>query len=110
MVISPANDHAKNNFSRTSLALVCVLAVSTFKTTAADITTNAASPAAPIAGPGNYRNLFAESRHTPQETSTKINRTFQQLWFKSVRDVEGEWNRLVNNVCQFARFVEVSRV
>ena len=44
------------------------------------MTTNAPSPATPYSVSGNYRNLFAEAGHSPQETSTKINATFQQLF------------------------------
>jgi len=29
---------------------------------------------------GQYRNLFAEAGHAPQEVSAKINATFQQLF------------------------------
>ena len=82
MVISPANQsRAKNNFPRNALALACLLAALIVKTTAA-ATTNAPSPApaAPDFNLGNYRNLFAEAGHAPQETSAKINAAFQQLF------------------------------
>ncbi|MEJ0090112.1 MAG: glycosyl hydrolase family 8 [Limisphaerales bacterium] len=81
MVISPNNERRiKGNSSRNSLVLMSLLAISVFCAKAADMTTNAPSPAAPNSVPGNYRNLFVEAGHSPQETSAKINATFQQLF------------------------------
>jgi len=63
----------KGNLPRNPLALACLLAVSSSRTTTAEVTTNA-----PNTGFGNCRNLFAEAGHAPSEVRQKIDAAFRK--------------------------------